>query len=139
MVQNDKKNICHAPYLRNHTSYDFYLWYTCKMILSPGVFFFSKSWFFGLLDVSGVKGQKIVQNDKKLRMSDSLRISGTVPHMIVIFDTLVKWLLSPVFLVCHTIYQELYIISSRFLARRYKIMISPGVCVFVFVFKKTTL
>ena len=34
MVQNDKK-FCHAQYLRNYTSYDCHLWYTCV----PGVFF----------------------------------------------------------------------------------------------------
>ena len=24
-----KKSVCHAPYLRNHASYDCHLWYTC--------------------------------------------------------------------------------------------------------------
>ena len=28
MAQNDKK-VCHASYLRKHTSYDFHLWYIC--------------------------------------------------------------------------------------------------------------
>ena len=42
MAQNDKKSVCRAPYLRNHTSYE---------------------------------------------MPVSLRISGTVRHMIVVFDT----------------------------------------------------
>ena len=25
----EKNSVCCTPYLRNHTSYDFYLWYTC--------------------------------------------------------------------------------------------------------------
>ena len=30
MVQNEKKDsVCHTPYLWNHTSYNFHLWYTC--------------------------------------------------------------------------------------------------------------
>ena len=48
MTKNDIKFCC-ATYLRDHTSYDCHLWYIhiCKMILSPGVFFFnfSKFWF----------------------------------------------------------------------------------------------
>ena len=34
-----KNLVCHASYLRNHTSCDCHLWRTCKMIISPGVFF----------------------------------------------------------------------------------------------------
>ena len=37
--------------------------------------------------VSGVKQQKMAQNDKKL--SFMLRVSGTIYQMIVIYDTLV--------------------------------------------------
>ena len=60
-----KKYVCHAPYLRNHTWYDFHLWYTCKMIISPGCFFIVfKILIFWV--VRGLKGQKIVQNDKNL-------------------------------------------------------------------------
>ena len=49
--------------------------YLCKMIVSSGIFFiFSKCWFFVLLwggrgVGEGVKGQKMVQNDKKLCLS----------------------------------------------------------------------
>ena len=53
--------------------------YLCEMIISPGVFFiFSNFWFSGLLGGGvrggggGVKGQKIVQNDKKLCLSYSI-------------------------------------------------------------------
>ena len=37
-----KHSVCHAPYLRNHTSYDLQLWYTCmfKRIKSSDVFSF---------------------------------------------------------------------------------------------------
>ena len=32
-------SVCHAPYLRNCTSSNHNLWYMCKMMISPGVFF----------------------------------------------------------------------------------------------------
>ena len=53
----------------------------CKRIISPGVFFFFhffKISFFGVL--SGVKGQKLVLNDKKL--SVALHISGSMCKMV---------------------------------------------------------
>ena len=28
-IKNTKNSVCHAPYLRDHTSYDCHLWYTC--------------------------------------------------------------------------------------------------------------
>ena len=35
-----------APYLRNHALYDCHLWYMCKMVISPDIFFnVSKVWF----------------------------------------------------------------------------------------------
>ena len=59
-----KNPVCHAPYLRNHVSYDFlFMVLTCKMMISPGVFFH----FFKILTfcvVRVVKEKKIVQNDK---------------------------------------------------------------------------
>ena len=55
----------------------------CKMIVSLGVFYFFKILILQI--VSGVKEQKMTQNDRKL--SVSLRISGTVRHMILIFGT----------------------------------------------------
>ena len=57
-----KNSVRHASYLRNHTSYDCHLWYTCvcKMMIFPGGFFqFLKIFIFRV--VRGVKGQKIVQ------------------------------------------------------------------------------
>ena len=44
----------------------------CKMMISPGIF------------VMFYKGQKMAQNDEKFVF---LRISGTVPHMIVVSGT----------------------------------------------------
>ena len=60
-----KSFVCHAPYLSNHTSYDCHMVHLCKVIISPGFFFiFFKILIFQV--VKGVKGQKMVQNDKKL-------------------------------------------------------------------------
>ena len=68
-VKVQKNSVCCASYLRNHTSYDFYLfylWYSCvKWYL-----LFLKFWLSGLLGGEGggrggYKGQKIAQNDKK--------------------------------------------------------------------------
>ena len=64
-----KNYVCHVPYLKKHT-YDFHLWYTymCKMITSTGIFFiFLKILIFWV--VRGVKGQKVVQNKKKLYLT----------------------------------------------------------------------
>ena len=49
-------------------------------------FIFSKFWIFGLLVRVKGKGQKMAQNDKK-RRKIALIISGTVPHIIVVFGT----------------------------------------------------
>ena len=92
-----KTSVCCASYLKNHTSWDFYLWYMCKMIILTGSFFiFWKFWFFFFfLVVRGLKVQKIVQNDKKF------------------------------YLLC-LISQEPYIIWFSFMAHMCKIIISPG-------------
>ena len=86
MIQNEKNSICQTPYLRNHTSYDFDLWYfMCKMVISPGfTFIFSKIWFSGLLG-----GRKRANNSSKWQkiLSVPLDISGTIHHMIVICGT----------------------------------------------------
>ena len=60
----NKNEICHASYLRNHTSYDCHLWYTCVKWQYFQVFY---SFFqnFDFLVVREVRGQKTVQNDKK--------------------------------------------------------------------------
>ena len=66
----------------------------CKMIISSGVFFhFFKNLILHLFQIvifgvnSGVKGQKMAQNDQKLCVV--FRISGSIHHMIVIFGTCV--------------------------------------------------
>ena len=82
-VQNDKK--FYPSCFISHQQFIIWLSFMvhlCKMIISPGVFFFifSKIWFFGLL--VGVKGQKMVQNDKKFCHARYLR-----NHTYVIYVT----------------------------------------------------
>ena len=54
------------------------------MMISPGFFFIFA--FFIFEGVRGVKGQKIVQDDKK-NLSVELHTSGTINHMILINGT----------------------------------------------------
>ena len=71
-IQNNKK-VCLLHSISQQT---YIIWlssmvHICKMIISLGVFFiFSKFWFSA--SVGGVKGQKMVQNDKKLCLSHSI-------------------------------------------------------------------
>ena len=66
-----KNSIRHAPYLRNHTSYDCHLWYTCvKWQDLQALFSFFQN--FDFLGCYGVKVQKMVQNGKKLWPSRSI-------------------------------------------------------------------
>ena len=53
-------------------------------MISPDVFSFFQN--FDFLGVSGVEGQKMAQNDKKI-LSVMVHISGTIHHMIVICGT----------------------------------------------------
>ena len=77
-----KSCVRHAPYLRNHTSYDCHLCLTCANdnISSFFCFFFS---FFESFDFSDcyseVKGQKMVQNVKKFCLS---RLVSQEPYII---------------------------------------------------------
>ena len=78
-----KKSVCGAPYLRNHISYDFDLYYSCvKWQESPGVFFiFSKFWISGLLG----GGKKAKNSPKRQKiLSVALEISGTIHDMVFI-------------------------------------------------------
>ena len=70
-----KNYVCAStPYLSKNTSYCVFMLHKFRMT-SPDVFFhFLKFWFCGLLVGEGVE----------------LRISGTVPHMIVVFGTYTK-------------------------------------------------
>ena len=99
-----KNCVCCAPYLRNHTSYDCHLWYTCKTIITAGVFFpFFRILIFWV--VRGDKGQKWQKWQKTLSVVPY--ISGTIHHM------------------SHLISQEPYIWSS-FMVHMCKRIISPG-------------
>ena len=84
MVQNDKV-ICHAPYLRNHTSYDCHFWYTCVKwckvcVKPPGLFFF----IFFNFDFSGCSRVKEQKNSPKWQkiLSVTLHISSTIDHIL---------------------------------------------------------
>ena len=78
------------PYLRNHIAYDHDFSFTCVKWWYLQLFFsVFQNLIFGV-----VKGQKTVQNDKKL--SVTLDISGTIHHMIVIYGSHVcQMIISP--------------------------------------------
>ena len=66
---------------------DHNVWYTCVKLWYIHAFFH----FFDIFIFQagrGVKGQKMVQDGKKI-LSGALHISGTIYHMIVIYCTLV--------------------------------------------------
>ena len=103
MVQNDKK-FCLSRFISQepYIIWQSFMVHLCKMIIYPGVFFH----FFQILifwAVSGVKGQNMVQNDKKFCPS-------------------------------HSISQEPYIIWLSFMLDMCKMMISPGVFFIFFKF-----
>ena len=63
--------ICHMPYLRNSIAYNHDFWNTCaKWWCLRGFFHFFKILIFWV--VSGVKVQKMAQNDKKLCLLHSI-------------------------------------------------------------------
>ena len=86
-----KNSVCCTPYLKNHTSFDYHLWYTfVKWWYLQVFFFFSFFKVFIFWDHQGgwrglVKGQKITQNDC-LTVSLTLYLRNHTSH-IVIFDT----------------------------------------------------
>ena len=95
LVQNDKKvclldSICQKPYI---------IWLSfmvqmCKMVVSPGVFFhFFKILIFQV--VSGVKGQKMVQNDKKICCSRYLRNQRSSDDLHLWYTYMYKRIISP--------------------------------------------
>ena len=87
MAQSDKK-LCPLCYISQEPYiYDCHLWNTCK-IISPVFFYFFKIFIFQV--VMGIKGQKIVQNDKNFC---SLLSISQKPYiiMITIYETFVKW------------------------------------------------
>ena len=72
-----KNYVCHASYLKNHTSYDHHLCHMYVKWYLQVFFYFSKFRFFKLL--GGVKRQKTVQNDKKFCLS---RCISQEPYII---------------------------------------------------------
>ena len=75
------------PHPRNHISCDCQIWYTGKMIISPGIFFIlSKCWFFGILGGGRGKRAKNGPNWQKI-VSIALHISGAIHHMLVLQGT----------------------------------------------------
>ena len=145
MAQSDKKLypsclISQEPYII-WCSFVVHMW---KRIISPGGFFlhFFQIFIFGVN--SGVKGQKVTQNNKKLCLLHSISQEAyiwswflmhmckkmTSPDTFFIFS---KFWFSGI--ADHS--QKLQIISSRFLVHSCKIMISPGV--FLYFFKKIQL
>ena len=74
--------ICHVPYLKSSKAYHNF-WQTCvKLYLHMR--------FLNFGAVSGVKWQKLTQNEKLQLPSVACHISRTIQHMIMIFCTLVS-------------------------------------------------
>ena len=136
-----------APYLRDSIPYDHDCWHTCVKWYLQVTFHFFKILIFQVF--RGVKGQKMVQNDKKFCLS--LHISGTIYHMIVIYGTHVQnnilrpffifskfWLLrllggkrakngpNDQNILSRSVSQEPYIIWLSFMIHMSKMIISPG-------------
>ena len=79
-----KNYVCCAPYLRSHALYDFHLWYICKMMISPCIFFnVSKVSFYRLPG-----GEKEKTSQKWQTIFCVLPyISENLYHMIFIYGT----------------------------------------------------
>ena len=131
-----QKILCHAPYLRNHISYDCHLWYTCV----------------NFLVIRGVKGQKMVQNDKKICplclisqgpyiiwLSFMVQMCKMIISPVVFFNfkILIFWVVRGLkgqkmaqndkkFCLSHSVSQEPYIIWLWFLVHMCKMIISPA-------------
>ena len=81
--------IRHVLYLRN-SIWSWFLVHLCKMMISPSVFFnFFKILFFW--GVTGVKWQKIAQNDKKLCLSRFISQEHHTSYDCHLWYTCVKW------------------------------------------------
>ena len=82
MSKMTNDSVFHAPYLRNHTSYDCHLWYTSvKWQYLQTFFHFFKIFIFWV--VRRVKRQKLTQNSKNCSLC--IISSGTIHHMIFIY------------------------------------------------------
>ena len=87
-----------TSYLRNHISYDCHLWYLCKMMISPGVFFSC----FENFDSLGCWGQEVKKGKKwsKMRKNSVCRAWYFRNHRSYdhhLCYTKVKWLYLEVF------------------------------------------
>ena len=154
-----KRSVCHAPWVRNHTSYDCHLWYTSVKweFLHELFLFFSKLWFLGLLGGSksknGSKWQKTVSAVplylRKHTLYDlHLWYTCVKDNNSTFFLRFFKILISMVksrvkdqkmsqddkkLCLSHSISQEAYILWSSFLVSICKMMTSPDI---FFVFSK---
>ena len=89
MVQKDKKSclsryISQKPYMMRSSC----AMHKCKMMISPGVFFFYLFKILIFQIVSGVKGQKMAQWQKFYLV---LHIPGSINHDFHLWYTCVKW------------------------------------------------
>ena len=120
-IQNDNKlSVLRSIFQEPYIVWLSFIVHMCRMITSQVVFFnFSKFWF------SGVEGQKVTQNGKKLSFHnfDFLGFQGSkraeIDQKLPISVRHTLYLRSCRFLFLRA--------SSRFLVHRCKIMISPGV------------
>ena len=80
-----KKFVCRALSQEPYIILSLFMLHMCNRIISPGGFFnlFQIS-IFGVN--TGIKGQNMAQNDKKIR-SVVFHISVSTHHLIVIFET----------------------------------------------------
>ena len=76
----EKKSVCCAPFLRNHTSYDYHIWNSCLKWSYLQEFFFHCSKILIFWVVRGIKGQKIAQNYKKVCGAWYLRNHTSYDH-----------------------------------------------------------
>ena len=93
MAQNDKK-LCLSCLIfqKPDIIWSSFMVHMCKRIISAGfLYIFLQMLIFGIS--SGVKGQKMTQNDKKL--SVILHILGSIHDMIMIFVHIYKMMTSP--------------------------------------------
>ena len=99
-----KNYVCSGPYLRNHISYDCHLWNTCKMIISPGIYFiFLKKLIFWVVQRVKGQGQKIAQNGKRFCLL----------HLIFL-ESYIIWSSLMVHMCKRIIYPSIFFIFKKF-------------------------
>ena len=138
----NKNHIHQALYLRNSAAYDHDFWCTCLKWYLQMYFSFFQHFDFWVVrggEGRGVKGGKIVQNDKKFCLSCSIEpyiiwlFYGThlwndnIFRSFYFFKILILWYKITKNSVSLFIFQESYIIWSSFMVYMYKKIISPGI------------